>query len=256
MRRIILVFSMLLAVIMVKAQQQTNGFLLAGTVVYEQTTKLDIQLEGDAAQFAHALPKERKSEKVLHFTEEAARYENHKSEDHSETSEMHGGGTMMVKMVEPDNILFTDLDNKIRVEQKEFMSRIFLIESDCEKPAWKITGGQKEILDYPCQEAVLEEEGQVIKAWFTPKITVSSGPETYGSLPGLVLAVDINEGEQIIAAKSVDLKPIDKSLLVKPKKGKKVTHEEFEAIVEEKMKEMGAEHGAGGNHTVVVKIQR
>ncbi len=44
--------------------------------------------------------------------------------------------------------------------------------------------------------------------------------------------------------------------LEKPADGKKVTEEEYNAIVEEKMKEMGVEGGSGGNGThmrIVIK---
>lgn len=238
------------------AQQEGNGFLLTGSVIYEQIVKLDIQMEGEAAQLAHALPKERRSEKILHFTEEASLFENHHSDEPEEAMDLHGGGTMMIKMVEPDNKVYTDLVSGIQVEQKEFMSRMFLIEKEVEKGSWKITGDQKTILEYPCLEAVAEEDDKEVKAWFTPSIAVPSGPVGFGNLPGLVLAVDINQGERYIQAISIDLKQVDKEVLKKPSKGKKVTEEEFQAIVDEKMEEMGAEHEGGGAHTVVVKIQR
>jgi hypothetical protein len=46
--------------------------------------------------------------------------------------------------------------------------------------------------------------------------------------------------------------------LKKPSKGKKVTREEYQAIVDEKLKEMGVEHAGegGGSHTVVVRIHQ
>ncbi len=174
---------------LILAQQSSNGFLLAGTVLYEQTTQLDIQLEGDAAQIAQALPKERMSEKILHFTEEETLFENYQTGDSEEVTDMDGGGTMMIKMVEPDDKLYTDLENNTRIEQKEFMSRMFLIESECEMSSWKIKGDQKILLEYPCQLAVKEEDGKSVQAWFTPKISVPAGPGKYGNLPGLVLAV-------------------------------------------------------------------
>jgi len=45
-------------------------------------------------------------------------------------------------------------------------------------------------------------------------------------------------------------------LLKKPVKGKEVTEEEFQAIVAEKMKEMGMEEGSsGGDRTFVIRIE-
>jgi len=256
MKKSIVIILAFLTGSLLMAQEGNNGFLLAGSVIYQQTVKLDIQLEGDAAQFAHALPKERKSEKILHFTEESALFENHHVEDVEEAMDMHGEGSMMIKMIEPDNKLFTDLENKLQIEQKEFMSRVFLIEKDIEKGGWKLTGNQKKILEYACQEAITEEEGTMVHAWFTPEISIPLGPGEFGNLPGLVLGVDINDGEQIIEATSVELKPVDIEILKKPRKGKKVTEEEYQAIVEEKMKEMGAEGEGGSGHAVMIKIHQ
>jgi GLPGLI family protein len=238
-------------------QDTSQGFLLSGSVIYEQIDQLNIQLEGDAAQMADLLPRERKSEKILHFTDEASLYENHRTEDLEETMDVHGGGEMMIKMAEPDNKMYIDLKAGMQIEQKEFMSRMFLIESERPAGEWKLTGKQKMIMDYPCQQAVTSDEEKEVVAWFTPSIAVSAGPGRYGNLPGLVLEVNIDEGRQILVAKSIELKALDKGLLEKPTKGKDVTEEEYQAIVEEKLKEMGVEHGgsSGGDHTVVVRIR-
>lgn len=248
----------MLAAGLLAAQDGSNGFLLSGSVIYEQIMKLNIQLDGDATQFANALPKERKSEKVLYFTEDAALYENHQSEDTEESMDMGNGAQVMIRMAEPDNKTYTDLNRGIQIEQKEFMSRMFLVETELPKGQWKLTGEQKMILEYPCQQAIAEEEGKEVIAWFTPSISVSAGPASYGNLPGLVLEVIMNEGDHVISAKSVELKELDKALLKKPSKGKKMTPEEYDAIVEAKLEEMGVEHGAdgGSNHTVVVRIHQ
>ncbi len=132
------------------------------------------------------------------------------------------------------------------------MTRIFLIKGDPEKGNWKLTSNQKMILGFPCQEATQITEKDTINAWFTPAIPVSAGPSNYVNLPGLVLEVNINNGKRMIVAQNIDFKKIDKKLIAKPKKGKKVTKEEFKKIMEEKMKEMGIENGEGGTRTVRV----
>ncbi len=104
----------------------------------------------------------------------------------------------------------------------------------------------------------MESEDKTVHAWFTPEIPVSVGPGQYNNLPGLILVLEINDGDHVLRATEVLLKPVSKSLLQRPEKGKKVTHEEFRAIVDEKLKEMGVESGGeGGSHaTVVIKIQQ
>ncbi len=256
MKRTNLIIIALINCALLMGQNRDNGFLLAGSVIYEQTDQLNIQLEGDAAQFADALPRERTTEKILHFTDEASLYENHHTDNPEEIGEMHSGGGMMIKMSEPDNKVYTDLKTGQQTEQKEFMSRIFLIESERPDRDWKITGNQKMILDYPCQEAISGDDETEVVVWFTPAIAVPTGPEELGNLPGLVLEVNKDNGEHVLKAISVELKEPEKGLLKKPVKGKEVTEEEFQAIVAEKMKEMGMEEGSsGGDRTFVIRIE-
>ncbi len=237
-----------------EAQDNT---MTGGKVIYDEVMKLDIKIDGDASQFAHMLPKERKSVKVLFFNPEESLYEKGGEEDESIDKVVESGEAMVqIKMTEPDNKLYTNLDKKSKIEQKEFMTRIFLIEGGIPEHSWKLTGQQKMILDYPCQEATLETDDKHVSAWFTPAIPVPAGPAEYGSLPGLILAVDIDEGQRVITARSVEsIEPTAENLR-KPKKGKKVSQEEYEAIVAEKMEEMGGEQGEGGNVHMMIRIEQ
>ncbi|MDX1283880.1 MAG: GLPGLI family protein [Draconibacterium sp.] len=231
------------------AQENTSG-----KVVYEEVMKLEIKLEGDAAQFAHMLPKERKSNKVLYFNQESSLYENKAKEEDETMSMSSGHANVMIKMAEPENKVFTDLESKKRIEQREFMTRTFLI-ADIAEQKWKMTGKQKMILDFPCQEATIEKDSIIYSAWFTPAIPVSAGPANYGGLPGLILAIESSDGKRSTTATSVEFAEVGKDLLSKPKKGKKVTRDEFDQIVQEKMKEMGAEHGGEGR-SMMIRIHR
>jgi len=233
------------------AQESTPVSGTAGTVVYEQVVALEFKLEGEAARFANSLPKERKSQKLLYFNPGQSLYEN-KPVEEDQTLRSEGGGTMMIRMKEPDNKVFTQLLENKQVEKREFMTREFLIESQLNPSEWKLTGQQKLVLNYPCQEAVKETKEGKVSAWFTPVIPVPAGPGVYNGLPGLVLAVNVNEGKQTITAQSIDLSPLAENVIVAPDKGKKVTREEFDKIVEEKMKEMGVQSGPGGTRTGVV----
>jgi GLPGLI family protein len=263
MRKVIFTFGLLAIFAGMNGQKAGNGFLLSGEVIYQEIVHLDIQLEGVDAQIAEQLPKERKTEKVLHFTENEAMFETLQKDDPEEHMPMEGGG-MMIRMYEPDDKTYMDLAGKKLIEQKEFMTRVFLIESELEPESWKITGEQRKILDYACQEAVAQVDGHDVHAWFTPQIAVGVGPGPYTGLPGLVLAVESAEGNRKLEATQVTLKPIEDGVIKKPGKGKKVSQEEYHAIVAEKLKEMGVEgdgtwnDDGGANHTstVVIRIQQ
>lgn len=247
MKRILLLF-LVISNLAIKAQENTSGF-----VKYQQTVKLEIKLEGEAAQFAEMLPKERKSNKILYFNAESSLYQNSDASDNDAMSLESGGSQVSFQMKEPENVLFSDLAKKISIEQREFMTRIFLIEGKNEIQ-WKLTGNQKMILDFPCQEAVTEIDSITTSAWFTPAIPVSAGPANYSGLPGLVLLVDSDNSKKTIVATEVEFSEVNTELLKAPKKGKKVSSEEFQQIVEEKMKEMGAQKGESGH--VMIRISR
>ena len=227
-----------------------------GEVSYTETMKININFEGMTEQMKERMPKERKSKQVLYFNEEASSYQASKEQAEGNVpGQRRGRGMRMMMMggANADNKVYLNFKDNLKIEQKEFMTRVFLIKGETNTGNWKLTTNQKMILDYPCQEATQITEKDTISAWFTPVIPVSAGPSNYVNLPGLVLEVNINNGQRMIVASKVDLKPIEKGLIKKPKKGKKVTKDQFKKIVAEKMKEMGVEGGGGRRGVFVVR---
>lgn len=233
----------------------TQTTVTSGKVIYDETIKMEIKLEGESAQFANMLPKERKTQKVLYFNSDASLYKlNDKKQEEETVSSEAEGAMVMVKLVQPDDKFYTDLKTSKTIEQRDFMSRIFLLENSVDASGWKITGNQKEILGFPCQEATQVKDSSTLAVWFTPSIPVPAGPDKYQGLPGLVLAVDIDNGRHTILASSVEEGLVGDDLITKPKGGKKVTPEQFENIREEKRKEMEQQYGGGGG--IVIKIEQ
>lgn len=132
--------------------------------------------------------------------------------------------------------VYFDFDKNQKLEQVEYLTRIFLVQSEIEAVPWKLGSEKKKILDYICMGATVTQDDQEIVAWFSPEIPVSLGPSVFGGLPGLILAVERN-GETAYVATSVNLTPSAEESMVKPNKGSKVSQEEFEAIQKEKEKE-------------------
>ncbi|MHC1703838.1 MAG: GLPGLI family protein [Tenuifilaceae bacterium] len=239
--------------IVVKVCAQTDN--TQGQIKYEVVRKFEIKIQGgDAAQFQNMLPKERKSNKELIFNADASLYQTINSNQDEEAVHETQGGAVMIKMMEPNEIIYSDIKSKINLEQREFMTRNFLVETITDTAQWKMTGNQKAILGFNCMEAELVGSKKKTIAWFTPMIPVSTGPDGYTGLPGLILLMDIDNGKTTYTAQNVDLKEIDPSLLKKPKDGKKVTRKEFNKIVEEKRKEMNMGHGDGA--TVIIRTTR
>ena len=240
----------------------TIPFLLlgqtSGEIAFSENITLDIELPEGMEQFKDMVPGSQELKMVLLFNSDASIYKNAPG-DESPEHEISGGdesGGMQFKMKfdMPENKVYTDNKTGKTVEKRDFMDKKFLIEGEAKRYKWKMTGEQKTILDYACQKATYQDTSGTVVAWFTTQIPVAAGPASYTGLPGMILEVNIDDGQRIITAKNIELKDLDKNAIEAPKKGKKVSQEEFEAIVEAKTKEMREQYGGSGN--VIIKTRR
>lgn len=224
-----------------------------GQIIYTETIKFDIDLPEEAKAYADLLPKEQKSKNILFFDEADSIYKPYEGSDDEVVEREEAGG--MVKMViqRPEYQVYKEMNNNMMLTKQEFMGRAFLIDSPFKDHSWKISGESKKILDYNCIKATLQDTSKTVVAWFTPQIPVSNGPGSYHKLPGMILELDIDEGKRTLIAEKITLAPNEKDAIKKPKKGKKVSREEYDKIVEEKTKEM--EEQMGGNGSFQIKIR-
>ena len=88
-----------------------------------------------------------------------------------------------------------------------------------------------------------EPKTETIIAWYTPMIPASHGPDDFGGLPGLIL--ELNTGNTTMLCTKVVLNPKEEIVIEVPEKGKEVTREEYQKIVDEKAKEMAERYGGG-----------
>ncbi|MFN0016582.1 MAG: GLPGLI family protein [Saprospiraceae bacterium] len=237
MKQILLLTTVILVPWLLAAQATS------GEITYKETIKIQIELPDGDEELKKMIPPSQSAAKVLVFNETVSLYKNAgaKSEGDVEVGHEEEGRAMKFVMKRPESILFTDIDESATVHQQEFFGRDFLVTGPARECKWKLTGEKKKIGDYECQKALLQDTASQVVAWFTPQIPVSAGPGGYGMLPGLILELDIDNGQRTTIVTKVDLKAVGK--IEKPSKGKKVTADEFKAIEAEKMKEMGVEMG-------------
>jgi GLPGLI family protein len=97
-------------------------------------------------------------------------------------------------------------------------------------------------MGYECKQASLynEERKQNIIAWYTMQLRSFLGPESFNTLPGAVLQIDINEGERVITSKKLDARPLKKNELKVPSSGTKITRAEFRKMMDQQMERMRA----------------
>ena len=246
-----LIFTLVLAPILTGVSFANNHWsdehsqdVKGGTITYEQVTYIEFNYtptgNAERDQWFANLPKSRSKAKILYFNADYSLYE----EDLNAESEVLEGRQAAIldriAMGQPPapiiQKVFMNYKKSIKTEQVELMTRLFLIENKMEGQAWKPGTEQRKIQGYICQNATMKKGEKTITAWFTTKIPVSVGPEVYSGLPGLILAVDI-DGKNVILAKSVILTPPDEKNLVVPKEGNKTSQEEFDQILTEKVKE-------------------
>jgi GLPGLI family protein len=253
MRTIILLMLLVILPATLKSQEQTGKNLTSGKITFQEKIKLEIKLEGDAAQFADQLPREQINTRLLYFDQEKSLYlaDAAKNENENEMTEQGGGVKIRMVNAGASDKTFCDFKDKKKTEQKEFMTRMFLVEGDLAATRWKFTGNSLNILGYNCQEVISEDTAKKVKAWFTSAIPLPGGPAGFGNLPGMILQLDIDNGKRIITASAIDPAFNIQGAIIKPKEGKKVTGDEFKKIVDEKLKEMGVENGQGTNHVII-----
>lgn len=226
-----------------------------GVIKYKESIALQIDLPEGMEAFASQIPASHEVNHLLFFDEESALFKIDKEQENQKTVEAGSeevGMQMIMDFDVPDNVVFCNLQESTSVEKLDFMGKTFLIPGDMKKHQWKITSEHKSILERPCIKATVQKDSVLVVAWFAPSIPVSVGPSRFSGLPGMILEMDINEGERKIIATDIELKELTAGTIVAPKKGKKVTREQFDKIQKEKMDELRQEHGGSGNGTSII----
>lgn len=250
-----------------------------GVIVYNQKVNVHKMMGDRAEQFKDMIPEFRNSKMELQFKGTETLYQAAKDQGPQNDIDVNGGGgRFRMRMMRAggggSSMTYRNLEANTSVESTEFMTKKFLIKGEFEDQEWKMTGETKMINNMMCMKATTidsvvarqtmirggghngeteddekkpqdaTKEARKITAWFTPSIPVQAGPENFGNLPGLILELDINDGDTVFSLDKLELKELE-TKIEEPTKGKEVTREEYRKIVREKMKEM-REQGGGG----------
>ncbi len=237
-----------------------------GIATYKSHRKVDIKL--DSTQINSDMQKrmmdmmKKQFEKTykLAFNKEESVF---KEEEKLEAPQPQGGMVFVMAGSGGSDVLYRNTKEKRYTNQNESFSKLFLIQDELEDLEWELGSETKNIGDYTAYKAIYKREVEVresgisvngdkdlnegeeakpkmeeitITAWYTPQIPVSSGPRSYHGLPGLIL--EVTDGTETLMCTKVVLNP-EKAIEIKePTKGKKITQEKYDEIMEKKMKEM------------------
>jgi len=121
-------------------------------------------------------------------------------------------------------------DKNLEIQNCTTLGECFIIISE-NNNKWQLTQETKKIAGYLCYKAttvqVKNNKKVNVIAWYVPNIPVSFGPKEYYGLPGLVIRVE--ESAITYNAVNIVLNSKEKIKINEPKKGIKISEDEFKA---------------------------
>ena len=197
-----------------------------GKIVFEQKIDMHRRIPEDNQQMRSMIPPTRTSKFELEFADNQTLYKG--VEEEPDLAEQNTGGRVIRFNNGAENEYYKNFTTRQVVESRELMQEMYLLQDSIRSITWKLEDNDtKMIAGYTCKKATgKSERGSDVIAWYAEEIPVAGGPEQFNGLPGMILAMDINKGEMIYTAVSVE-KKADKKSLKAPVKGKKVTGAEF-----------------------------
>ena len=215
---------------------------------------------------------------ILTFDKTKSIYKQEERLDAPGSGGGRGWGRMMASSGGP---VFKDIISKKSLQSTEFMGKKFLISNNYDELNWIMEKENKMIGNYMCFKATakmkkaqtmtsvwrnsekqeklndsikdlsnnkIETEYETVTAWYTPQIPVNHGPAEYGGLPGLIL--ELSNDRTVMLCIKVVMNPEKRIEISEPTKGEFVTRNEFENIVEVKVKEMRDMWRAGRSKSI------
>ena len=263
MKRIVLVIGVIISFFAI----QTVFGQETGVITYETKQNLHRNLPPEREGMKAMIPEFRTTKNQLFFNATESIYKPLiEDEEQDMTVTGHGGGGgMTFRMQMPNVEIYYNADQQNALTSQEFMGKQYLITDSLAVAPWKFGAETKTLLGYECKQAFYSTTEQVttmrvagsgpptpetrtvtrdITAWYTDKIRPSLGPDRFFTLPGTILAVDVNNGERVTVATKIDLRSLKKNELKVPEKGEKITQKQFRKIMDEQMQKM--RQGGGG----------
>ena len=216
-----------------------------GVIKYEVRTDAHRLISEDRQELKNMIPQFRTEHYQLFFSPTASLYKTQEEILPPGTGGGRGGGMRMM-MRGPRSETYIDRVSRERTVARDLMGSNYLIIDTLGIEPWKFGNEQMEIAGYMCMMAWYTDtlNKQEVTAWFSPQLPPMMGPDRFTTLPGTVLAVDINNGEQVWVAREIEAREVVASEIGKPSRGEKLSRPEFELKMEEIRQRMNNGGGA------------
>ncbi len=177
--------------VLLKTNAQEAIFLSSGKIEFErklsQHRMIDEDGDGESEwrnQLKKAMPKFVNDYYELYFTPTKTVY---KLKSENENNKYMWG----TKPSETD-VIVKDLEANKQIAQRDVYEETYLVQDTLRQLDWRIYNETREIAGFECKKAVAKIcDSVVVVAFFTDQITVCSGPESFGGLPGMILGLAI-----------------------------------------------------------------
>lgn len=261
MKKVLIAVCGLLSVSLVWGQQKE------GKVTYERVSQMQARFNINGME--QVVPQTRKDNFELTFGNNRSLWKHAEQENEDDGNFSSGG--MQVRMIAAgsDDVLYSNFDASKKTELRVMFDKKFIVVDSIRLLKWKLSEETKTILNHLCRKATTTtynkrttmninngnmerkeiDDTSNITAWFTTDIPVSAGPaEFQGQLPGLILAMDVNNGKQVFKAINIAEKA-DLTIIKEPQGKKRYTPEEFRKESAKMMDEM-QKNNQGGNRQI------
>ena len=247
-----------------------NAQMKEGRIVFERIFQLPTRAINVDPAVASQIPKSRTDQFELLFGNNQSLWQYLPNINSEEQNTFSGNG-IVLRFAGPSNeISYYNFDKAIRIDQREIADKNYVVTDSVQKLDWKLSDETKIVLNHTVHKATAQrissrtrmtmENGEMkreefpdtakVVAWYTTDIPVPAGPEFQGQLPGLILELDVDNGQSVYKALEISSK-VNTSKIKEPKDGKKMTAAEFTKERQKVMEEM-RKNMPNGN---VIRIQ-
>ncbi len=145
-----------------------------------------------------------------------------------------------VSLPAQNNSVYKNMSTREMTSSKQVFNTEFLIKDSIPSIQWFITNEFREIAGIECRRAnaVIFDSIYVV-GFFSPQIPISSGPESLGGLPGMILGLAIPSMNTTWFATKVSGHPIQLTNNESNKKSSPLNNQQFLGMIRDKFRDHG-----------------
>ena len=212
-----------------------STFIYSGRIQYERKVNQHLNLDDDSEwmlEMKKQIPKFVTDVFELDFSSDVSVYKL--ARENQDNKYMWGG-----KPSTTDIIIQNHTSRQLSI-QRDIFEQTYLLQDSLRNLQWRITEEKREIAGFDCRKAVTRICDSVyVVAFYTDQIPVSSGPESFGNLPGMILGLAVPRLSITWFATRVELTTPTAQKLQPTLKGKKTNWVRYNADLQKAMKDWG-----------------